>query len=81
MTMKTAYMSQWDIQNLAEVSLESFEITASWKAAAEAAAEFAADDWEVKATAAQIATALAIAKTGWQGIAMSVKKVIYVPQY
>jgi|TARA_R110002153_G_scaffold196554_1_gene349929 hypothetical protein len=79
--MTTAYMSQWEIQTLAEEALTSFEMTASWQSAANAAIEFAADEWEIKATAAQVATALNIAKTGWQGIAMSVKKVVYAPQH
>ena len=79
--MKTAYMSQWEIQTLAEEALKTFEMTASWQAAANAVVEHAADEWEMKATAAQVATALNIAKTGWQGIAMSVKKVLYAPQY
>ena len=74
--MKTAYMSQWEIQTLAEEALKVFEMTASWQAAASAAVEHAADEWEIQATAAQVATALNIAKTGWQGIAMSVKKAI-----
>ena len=72
--MTTAYMSQWEIQTLAEEALTSFEMTASWQSAAIAAIEFAADEWEIKATAAQVAT-------GWQGIAMSVKKVVYAPQH
>ena len=79
--MKTAYMSQWEIQTLAEEALKTFEMTASWQAAANAAVEHAADEWEIKATATQVATALNIAKTGWHGIAMSVKKVLYAPQY
>tara|TARA_R110000823_G_scaffold273657_1_gene392687 strand:+ start:190 stop:426 length:237 start_codon:yes stop_codon:yes gene_type:complete len=74
--MKTAYMSQWEIQTLAEEALKAFEMTASWQAAANAAVEHAADEWEMEATAAQVATALNIAKAGWQGIAMSVKKAI-----
>jgi len=79
--MKTAYMSEWEIQNLAEAALTSYEATASWGRAFDAAVEFAADEWEIKATKAQAATAVAIAKTGWQGIKQSVSKVNYRPQY
>jgi len=79
--MKNAYMSEWEIQALVEAALTSYEGTASWGRAFEAAVEFAADEWEIKATKAQAATAVAIAKTGWQGIKQSVQKVQYRPQY
>ncbi len=79
--MKTAYMSQFEIQQLAEAALISFEGSASWSRAFDAAVEFAADEWEIKATKAQAATAVTIAKTGWQGIKQSVQKVNYQPQY
>ena len=75
--MKPAYMSQWEIQQMAEAALTSYEFTASWKRAFEAAAEFAADEWGMKATRAQAATAVRIAQTGWEGIRMSVKQVQY----
>jgi len=79
--MKNAYMNDIDIQALAEAALTSYEATASWKRAFDAAVEFAADEWEIKATQSQAATAVSIAQTGWQGIRQSVKKVIYHPQY
>ena len=79
--MENAYMSEWEIQALAEAALTSYEGTASWSRAFEAAVEFSADEWEIKATKAQAATAVAIAKTGWQGIKQSVQKVQYRPQY
>jgi hypothetical protein len=79
--MKKAYLSEWEIQSMAEAALTSFEVTASWKRAFEAAQEYAADEWEIKATPKQTATAVNIAKTGWEGIKMSVQKVIYYPQY
>jgi len=75
--MKSQYMSQWDIQQMAEAALISYELTASWKRAFEAATEFAADEWEVKATQSQAATAVRIAQTGWEGIRMSVQQVQY----
>ena len=75
--MNTAYMTEWDIQQLAEAALTSFEMTASWQSAGIAASEFAADEWEILATKAQVATAVAIARIGWQGIKQSVQKVQY----
>ena len=78
--MKTAYMSEWEIQQMAEAALISFEGSASWSRAFDATIEFAADEWEIKATKAQAATAVAIAKTGWQGIKQSVQKIIYLEE-
>ena len=75
--MKSQYMSQWEIQQMAEAALISYEFTASWKRAFEAASEFATDEWGVKATRAQTATAVRIAQTGWEGIRMSVPKIQY----
>ena len=75
--MKTAYLSQWEIQQMAEAALNSYEFACCWKRAFEAATEFAADELGVKATSAQSATAVRIAQTGWVGIRMSVTSVIY----
>ena len=75
--MGAAYMSEWEIQQMAEAALTSYESTASWKRAFEAAGDFAADEWGIKATRAQAATAVRIAQTGWEGIRMSVKQVQY----
>ena len=46
-TMKNTYMSEWEIQALAEAALTSYEGTASWSRAFEAAVEFSADEWEI----------------------------------
>jgi len=78
--MKTAYLSQWEIQQMAEAALTSYEFSCSWNRAFQEAAEFAADELGVKATRAQAATAVRIAQTGWEGIRMSVQQVVYTPQ-
>ena len=71
--MKTRYLSQQEIQQMAEAALISYEFGCSWKRAFQAAAEFAADELGVKATRAQAATAVRIAKTDWEGIRIGVK--------
>ena len=76
-----AYVSKWGIIQMAESALTSYEITADWKDACNAAIEFAADEWEIKATQAQAVTAVCVAKTAWQGIKQSTAKVINHPQY
>ena len=68
-----AYMSTIEVQNMAEAALVSYEMTASWSAAYNAAVEYAADEWHIKATPAQAKTAIRLAQTGWDGIRMSVK--------
>ena len=68
-----SYMSSYDIQQMAEAALVSYEGTASWSAAYSAAVEFAADEWHIKVTPAQAKTAVRLAQTGWEGIQMSVK--------
>ena len=75
--MKSQYMSQWEIQQMAEAALTSYEFTSCWKRAFQAASEFAADEWDVKATRSQADTAVRIAQTGWEGIRMSVQKIQY----
>lgn len=75
--MKTSYLSQWEIQQMAEAALNSYEFSCCWKRAFEEAYEFAADEFGVKATSAQAATAVRIAQTGWEGIRQSVKTVVY----
>jgi hypothetical protein len=74
--MKTTYMTTSEIEILAEEAMASFEMTASWRNAGIAAAEFAADEWGIRATKAQVATAIAVAQTAWQGVKMSVEKKI-----
>lgn len=75
--MKSAYLSQWEIQQMAEAALTSYEFSCCWKRAFEEAAEFAADELGVKATRAQAATAIRIAQTGWEGIRQSVQSVVF----
>lgn len=62
---------------MAEAALTSYEFSCCWKRAFEEACEFAADEFGVKATKAQSATAVRIAQTGWEGIRQSVQTVIY----
>jgi len=75
--MKASYLSEWEIQQMAEAALTSYEFSCCWKRAFEEACDFAADEFGVKATKAQAATAINIAKTGWEGIRQSVKTIIY----
>ncbi len=73
--MKTNFLSQWEIQQMAEAALTSYEFSCCWKRAFQEAGEFAADEFGVNATCAQAATAVRLAQTGWEGIRLSVKSV------
>ena len=75
--MKTAFLSQWEIQQMAEAALTSYEFSCCWNRAFQEAAEYAADEFGVKATRAQAATAVRLAQSGWEGIRQSVKSVTY----
>jgi len=75
--MKTAFLSQWEIQQMAEAALTSYEFSCCWNRAFQEAAEFAADELGVKATRAQAATAVRLAQSGSEGIRQSVKSVTY----
>lgn len=78
--MKTSYLSQWEIQQMAEAALTNYELSCSWGRAHDEAREFAADEFQVRATTAQASTAVRIAQTGWEGIKNCVEKVTYEEQ-
>jgi len=74
--MKTSYLTTEQITDMAEAALNTYEMTASWKTAGIAATEHAADEFGVKATSAQMATAMQGAKVGWSAISFVTKKAI-----
>tara|TARA_R110000822_G_scaffold7154_6_gene29449 strand:+ start:296 stop:532 length:237 start_codon:yes stop_codon:yes gene_type:complete len=78
--MKTTFLTSNQITGMAEAALASFEMTASWKAASAAAAEYAADELGVRATGAQIATAMRKAQVGWTAIVYHTKQELEVAQ-
>ena len=74
--MKQRFLTEFEITLLAEEALNNFEWTCEWRKAREAASEFAADEWGVRATNAQLNTAVRRAQVGWEGVKMSVKSAI-----
>ena len=73
---KTKYMSNFEIQNMAEAALVSYEMTASWASATRAAEEYAADEWLIAATPSQVYTSVCLAKMGWEGVRMGVQTTV-----
>jgi len=74
--MKTAYLSDSQIDQMAEAALSGYEWACCWRRAAEVAREAAADDFGVRATSSQIGLAVRLAQTKWQGYVMGVKRQI-----
>ena len=73
MKLQPAYLTEAQITEMAEAALTSYEWTASWRDAGRAAREHAADEWGLRATDAQIATAVRLAQVGWQSLSLSVR--------
>lgn len=74
--MIARYMPQSEIDQMASAAVTCYEMACSWRRAGEAAREYAADDLGVRATSAQVALAVRLAQTRWQGIAQSIRREI-----
>ena len=72
--IKKRFLTNEEIQQMAEAALVSFEFACSWKRAFEEAAQFAVDEFGVRPTRVQAATAVRLAQAGWEGIQISAKK-------
>jgi hypothetical protein len=74
--MQKRYLTNHEVSEMAEAAIRSYEFAASWRDAGRAAREFAADEMGVRATDAQVATAVRIAQAGWEGIKIQVSKAL-----
>ena len=72
------YLTTEQVTDMAEAALNSYEMTASWEDAGTAAAEHAEDEFGVKATSAQMATAMQAAKVVWSALSSATKKELVV---
>ena len=59
---------------MADWAVTNYEFSCSWESAFAAAVEFAVDEFNVRATEAQAATAVNIAKTIWEGYRIQSKE-------
>lgn len=71
--MKASYLTDKQIHEMADFALTSYEVSGNKARIGEAAAEYAADEFGVKATPSQIGYAAKLALWGWEGVKMSVK--------
>jgi len=75
--MKKRYLTDQEIKQMAEYAVNDYVFSCSWKSAFYSAASFAADEFGVRATKAQAATAVNIAKLTWEGYRMETQKAIH----
>lgn len=68
--MKQRYLTESELSGMASAACASYEFACSWRAAGKAAADYAADELGVRATSAQVATAVRLAQTQWEGYRM-----------
>jgi hypothetical protein len=69
-----ANLTNAQIIEMADAALTALEMTAEKSRMGEVAAEYAADEFGVKATPSQIGYAVKLALTGWEGIKAATKK-------
>ena len=72
--MTSRHLTELEIKQMADWAVTNYEVSCSWKSAFAAAAEFAGDEFKGRATNAQAATAVNIAKTIWEGYRMQSKE-------
>ena len=65
--MKTRHLTEEEIKQMADWAVDNYELSCCWRKAFDSAIEFAADEFSVKATKSQAATAINIAKATWEG--------------
>lgn len=68
--MKQRYLTEAELADMAGAACASYEFACDWRAAGTAAAKYAADELGVRATSAQVATAVRLAQTQWEGYRM-----------
>jgi len=70
------YLTEYQIFEMADAALTTYEVTGEKSRMGEVAAEYAADEFGAKATPSQIGYAVRLAMTGWEGIKAATKKAV-----
>lgn len=68
------YLNDYQIDQMATAAVNSYEMTADWNSAFDAAREFAIDEMNVRPNRTAVLLALKLAKTRWMATAQSVKR-------
>jgi hypothetical protein len=71
-----AYLTNAQILEMADAALITYEVSGEKRDIGKYAAEYAADEFGVKATPSQIGYAVKLALTGWEGIKAATKKAV-----
>tara|TARA_B100001094_G_C17986811_1_gene698058 strand:- start:353 stop:598 length:246 start_codon:yes stop_codon:yes gene_type:complete len=74
--MKNRFLTEQEIKQMAEWAVKDYEFSCSWKSAFYSAAEFAVDEFGVRATKSQAATAVNMAKLIWEGYCIEARREI-----
>lgn len=69
------YLTFVQLDEMADAAVASYEMACEWRAAGRAAREYAADEFGVLATDAQVATAVRIAQVRWHAMCLIAKGV------
>ena len=68
------YLNDYQINQMAIAAVNSYEMTADWGSAFNAAREFALDEMNVRPNRTAVLLALKIAKTRWMATVQNVKR-------
>ena len=69
-----AYLTETQIDEMADAALTTFEVSADRNAALRAAAEYAADEWGIKARKSAVLLAMKRADLSWEARRMQAKR-------
>jgi hypothetical protein len=72
-----SYLSEYQIDQMSQAALQSYEMTADWNNAFRAAHEFAVDEMNVRPNRTAVLLALKIAKVKWMAIIHGVKQKVH----
>ena len=70
------YLSEDQIDRMADAAVTSYEFSCNWNRALEAAIEYSLDEFGIRPRKSAALLALNIAKTKWQGQVIAVQKAI-----
>jgi hypothetical protein len=70
------YLSDDQIDRMAEAAVTSYEFSCNWNKALEAAVEYSLDEFGIRPRKSAALLALKLAKTKWQGQVMAVQNAI-----
>ncbi|MEY5100847.1 MAG: hypothetical protein RJA36_3566 [Pseudomonadota bacterium] len=74
MRLAERYLNDRELHDMARAAVNSYELTASWRAAWTAAVEYAQDELRVRPKRSAVALAIRLAQTRWAGRVLSARR-------